>query len=385
MTDSLFMGKNGFIWWFGVVENNADPLGSGRCQVRIDGWHSQNQNDIPTQFLPWANVVLPISNANINGIGQSPIGPQPGTRVCGWFLDGKIGQQPIIFGVLSGVSNQIKDIRLQDGSTPIQPNQQANVGQESLSNESDDPSDPNKENTVINELPKDSRDIQISPGEWVIPATGFVSSKFGPRGSGRHYGVDISPAGFFEQTSKGAPPVNGMHKGVTGQPVYAAADGIVTQIWTSDKGQKGISSQYDSNYNVSPDSPQRSYGNGIYIRHKLKSGEFGTVYAHLGSNQDPALDSPGSGILVKVGERVSKGQQIGTMGRTHNRSTPTHLHFEIISGNSFGNKINPGIIFPQLLSNHTSFLSWMQNKPWNAKPEFDLDDAPVRARTAPES
>ena len=29
-----FMGLNQFVWWFGVVENRADPLNLGRCQVR---------------------------------------------------------------------------------------------------------------------------------------------------------------------------------------------------------------------------------------------------------------------------------------------------------------------------------------------------------------
>jgi hypothetical protein len=27
-----FIGKNGFIWFIGVVENRVDPLGMGRCQ-----------------------------------------------------------------------------------------------------------------------------------------------------------------------------------------------------------------------------------------------------------------------------------------------------------------------------------------------------------------
>ena len=29
-----FAGKNGFIWWVGVVEDRQDPLKLGRCRVR---------------------------------------------------------------------------------------------------------------------------------------------------------------------------------------------------------------------------------------------------------------------------------------------------------------------------------------------------------------
>ena len=34
-----FLGKDGFVWWKGVIENRDDPLHLGRCQVRIFGWH----------------------------------------------------------------------------------------------------------------------------------------------------------------------------------------------------------------------------------------------------------------------------------------------------------------------------------------------------------
>ena len=34
-----FFGKQGFIWWQGVVEDIEDPLKLGRCRVRIFGFH----------------------------------------------------------------------------------------------------------------------------------------------------------------------------------------------------------------------------------------------------------------------------------------------------------------------------------------------------------
>jgi murein DD-endopeptidase MepM/ murein hydrolase activator NlpD len=61
----------------------------------------------------------------------------------------------------------------------------------------------------------------------------------------------------------------------------------------------------------------RGYGNLIILRH---SEEYVTVYAHNQRN------------LVEEGDRVEKGQVIGTIGRTGNASGP-HLHFEIRKNN----------------------------------------------------
>ena len=41
-----FAGKNGFIWWIGVVEDRVDPLKLGRCRVRCFGWHTEEKNKI---------------------------------------------------------------------------------------------------------------------------------------------------------------------------------------------------------------------------------------------------------------------------------------------------------------------------------------------------
>lgn len=95
-----------------------------------------------------------------------------------------------------------------------------------------------------------------------------------------------------------------MHKGTDfasshGTPIYATADGVV---YSAGWGQ--------------------GYGKLVKIQHA-----FGieTRYAHM------------SKILVKPGQRVSRGQQIGAMGST-GRSTGTHLHYEVRVG---GRAVNP--------------------------------------------
>lgn len=99
----------------------------------------------------------------------------------------------------------------------------------------------------------------------------------------------------FRMTSPYGPRWGRMHKGqdfasAYGTPIYATADGVVTFAgW------------------------QSGYGRLVKIQH-----EFGieTRYAHQ------------SQILVKVGQRVSRGEQIGAMGNS-GHSTGTHLHYEI--------------------------------------------------------
>lgn len=75
-----------------------------------------------------------------------------------------------------------------------------------------------------------------------------------------------------------------------GTPIYAAADGIVSQAEST------------------PD-----YGNIVKVDH---GSGLETRYAHA------------SRVLVKPGERVEKGQLIAEVGNT-GRSTGAHLHFEV--------------------------------------------------------
>ena len=98
-----FMGKDGFNWFVGVVEDRQDPKHLGRVRVRCLGYHSEDLNKIPTKDLPWAHPMNPITSATVSGVGQSPIGLVEGSWVIGFFTDGASAQMPCIIGSLPGV------------------------------------------------------------------------------------------------------------------------------------------------------------------------------------------------------------------------------------------------------------------------------------------
>ena len=102
-----FMGKAGFQWFVGVVEDRQDPQKVGRVRVRCLGYHTDDLNKLPTADLPWAHPMNPITSATISGVGQTPLGPVEGTWVVGFFQDGSDAQTPIIMGTLPGVPSYL--------------------------------------------------------------------------------------------------------------------------------------------------------------------------------------------------------------------------------------------------------------------------------------
>jgi murein DD-endopeptidase MepM/ murein hydrolase activator NlpD len=118
-----------------------------------------------------------------------------------------------------------------------------------------------------------------APLQW--PVEGAVVSGYGLRAwpdFGRlHPGIDI---------------VN-----LPGTPIRAAADGVVISV-----------------------RRDRSQGNAIVIDHgeqEQHPGRWTTVYGHL------------ENITVMERQRVSAGDEIGTLGNTGRQTTGPHLHFEV--------------------------------------------------------
>lgn len=97
------MGKHGFVWFFGLVEDVNDPLQVGRVRVRCYNFHNISDAILPTEQLPWAHVVLPTTSASYQQKGISPTFLREGTTVVGFFADGDSAQHPIIFGTMPGI------------------------------------------------------------------------------------------------------------------------------------------------------------------------------------------------------------------------------------------------------------------------------------------
>ncbi|PTQ53353.1 MAG: metalloendopeptidase [Brockia lithotrophica] len=105
---------------------------------------------------------------------------------------------------------------------------------------------------------------------WPVRAP-LITSPFGPRGGGVHFGVDLVSA-------------RGDHT------ILAGRSGVV--VFSGTNG---------------------GYGNLVILRHE---GEYETYYAHLAQR------------YVRIGQLVRAGDPIGRMGQTGN-ATGVHLHFEV--------------------------------------------------------
>lgn len=100
---SDFIGA--MVWFTGVIEDIQDPEQLGRVRVRCYGYHTENAIDLPTDALPWAIPITPVTSASISGIGESATGLLPGSWVVGFFRDGETAQDPVIIGSIPSTSS----------------------------------------------------------------------------------------------------------------------------------------------------------------------------------------------------------------------------------------------------------------------------------------
>ena len=102
---SNFMGRDGFHWFVGVVEDRNDPSALGRVRVRCLGYHSANVTELPTTELPWAHVMHPVTDPCMQGMGNTPSFLVEGSYVVGFFRD-LDKQQLVVMGTLPGVPDE---------------------------------------------------------------------------------------------------------------------------------------------------------------------------------------------------------------------------------------------------------------------------------------
>ena len=81
------MGRDGFQWFIGVVEDRNDPEQIGRVRVRCLGYHTEDVVALPTADLPFAHVMHPVTDPSMQGIGTTP--SVDTNRVVGFWRDSK--------------------------------------------------------------------------------------------------------------------------------------------------------------------------------------------------------------------------------------------------------------------------------------------------------
>jgi murein DD-endopeptidase MepM/ murein hydrolase activator NlpD len=134
--------------------------------------------------------------------------------------------------------------------------------------------------------------------------TGFNGSYIGPDGKKATHKDGIDYGGYG------------------GAPIYAAADGIVTEVHDGEEASSTKKGKTTWSGN--------SYGNYVRIKHDKKGGGvWYTTYAHMQKNS----------IIVKQDQPVKAGDLLGKMGRS-GEATGVHLHYEVADGTP-NNKVNP--------------------------------------------
>ena len=104
------IGSDGFNWWVGQIESdkNEDPKNSGRYRVRIVGQHLKSKDTTPTEQLPWAQVMMPVTTPFNDGTGAgASVNLKFGNWVVGFYLDND-KQKPIIMGSVGHTAGATK-------------------------------------------------------------------------------------------------------------------------------------------------------------------------------------------------------------------------------------------------------------------------------------
>lgn len=91
---SYHIGHDGFIWFVGIVKDVNDTLKVGRVKVRVLGVHTE---ELATNDLPWAYPIQPVTQPTASPALKNE------DWVFGFFLDGKLQQQPMILGVFPAI------------------------------------------------------------------------------------------------------------------------------------------------------------------------------------------------------------------------------------------------------------------------------------------
>jgi len=99
--------------YYCIVENNIDPDKAGKIQLRVIGKHTENRDDdtqnnyLPVEDLPWANLLSPTTSSNISGQCDIAVPAIGSVGICS-YMD--VDEQfPILIGTIPKILVELPD------------------------------------------------------------------------------------------------------------------------------------------------------------------------------------------------------------------------------------------------------------------------------------
>ena len=131
-----FLGSH-FYWWIGQIADDSTwrdniipgkfeskdqvPGWGRRYKVRIIGLHDREETTIPSDQLPWAQVMYPITAGGGQAAASATPNIRQGNFVFGFFLDGQDQQVPVIMGVLGNNAQTALGTKIGDDKSNFGP------------------------------------------------------------------------------------------------------------------------------------------------------------------------------------------------------------------------------------------------------------------------
>jgi hypothetical protein len=188
-----FLGAH-FNWWIGQVASDSTwrdnilpgkfeskdqiPGWGRRYKVRIIGLHDQGETEIPSEQLPWAQIMYPVTGGGGQANAGATANLRQGMFVFGFFLDGQEQQVPVIMGVLG--NNAQTELSTKIGDNRVTNTQPGFLGTSGHASPADGNKDPNirvpDEGLVINKPKTKEQSEECAP----IPP-GVSVNEFGLR------------------------------------------------------------------------------------------------------------------------------------------------------------------------------------------------------------
>ena len=112
MRQDDFIGQK-FYWFTGEIKEIDDPKKYNRVKVFCHGYYP---DDIDTDKLPWATVMMPVTSAGTPNVGANHH-LERGSWVFGFFRDGPSAQDPVVIGSITTSTDGDADLHSSASTT----------------------------------------------------------------------------------------------------------------------------------------------------------------------------------------------------------------------------------------------------------------------------